>query len=144
MNPFMLRRCLQLTVLLTLFSVPAQLLAQGKKPEDLDRPNVLFIFLDDYGWRDCGFMGSDYYETPNLDALAKSGMIFTNAYSASANCAPARACLLSGQYTPRHEIYNVGTSRRGKPNFGKWMHVPGTDTLPKGIRTWAHQIQAAG
>ena len=144
MIPFKLRLCLQLTIALTLLSEPAQLVAQDMESENLDRPNVLFIFLDDYGWRDCGFMGSDYYETPNLDALAKSGMIFTNAYSASANCAPARACLLSGQYTPRHEIYNVGTSRRGNPKFGKWMHVPGTDTLPEGIRTWAHQIQAAG
>ena len=89
-------------------------------------------------------MGSDFYETPNIDALAESGMVFTNAYSASANCAPARACLLSGQYTPRHEIYNVGTSRRGNPKFGRWMHVAGTDTLPTDIRTWAQQIQAAG
>lgn len=144
MHPLKLRLCLQLTIALTLLSEPAQLIAQEQKSENLNRPNVLFIFLDDYGWRDCGFMGSDYYETPNLDALAKSGMIFTNAYSASANCAPARACLLSGQYTPRHEIYNVGTSRRGNAKFGKWMHVPGTDTLPKGIRTWAHQIQTAG
>ncbi|HBV65985.1 MAG TPA: aryl-sulfate sulfohydrolase [Rhodopirellula sp.] len=144
MHPLKLRLCLQLTITLTVLSEPAQLIAQEQKSENLNRPNVLFIFLDDYGWRDCGFMGSDYYETPNLDALAKSGMIFTNAYSASANCAPARACLLSGQYTPRHEIYNVGTSRRGNPKFGKWMHVPGTDTLPEGIRTWAQQIQTAG
>ena len=108
------------------------------------RPNVLFIFLDDYGWRDCGFMGSDYYETPHIDALAKRGMIFTNAYSCAANCAPARACLLSGQYTPRHEIYNVGTSLRGNPKFSKLLHIPGTDTLRTDIRTWAHQIRDAG
>ena len=55
--------------------------------QDSQRPNVLFIFLDDYGWRDCGYMGSDFYETPNIDALARSGMIFSNAYSAAANCA---------------------------------------------------------
>jgi arylsulfatase A-like enzyme len=108
------------------------------------RPNVLFIFLDDYGWRDCGYMGSDYYETPNIDALAHGGMIFTNAYSCSANCAPARACLLSGQYTPRHEIYNVGTSLRGNPKWSKLKHIPGTDTLRTDIRTWAHQVRDAG
>ncbi|MEL6104727.1 MAG: sulfatase [Planctomycetota bacterium] len=108
------------------------------------RPNVLFIFLDDYGWRDAGFMGSDFYETPNIDALAARGMVFTNAYSAAANCAPARACLLSGQYTPRHEIYNVGTGRRGKPNHGKLKHVAGTDTLRTDIRTWAHCVHDAG
>ena len=108
------------------------------------RPNVLFIFLDDFGWRDCGYMGSDFYETPHIDALARQGMIFTNAYSAAANCAPARASLLSGQYSPRHEIYNVGTQRRGDPKHGKLMHVPGTDTLKADLRTWAHQIQQAG
>lgn len=109
-----------------------------------EKPNILFIFLDDYGWRDCGFMGSDYYETPNLDRLASQGMIFTNAYSAAANCAPARACLLSGQYTPRHEIYNVGTGLRGNPKFSKLKHIPGTDTLRTDIRTWAHCVREAG
>ena len=77
------------------------------------RPNILFIFLDDFGWRDTGYMGSDFYETPHLDKLASAGMIFTDAYSCAANCAPARACLLSGQYTPRHKIFNVGTKPRG-------------------------------
>lgn len=113
----------------------------GQTPQ---RPNVLFIFLDDYGWKDCGFMGSDFYETPNIDRLAKQGMVFTNAYSCSANCAPARACLLSGQYTPRHEIYNVGTGLRGNPKYSKLKHIPGTDTLRTDIRTWAHQIREAG
>ncbi len=109
-----------------------------------EKPNVLFIFMDDYGWRDCGFMGSDFYETPNIDALAKRGMVFTDAYSTAANCAPARACLLSGQYTPRHEIYNVGTTRRGKKQFGRLKHIPGTNTLRRDIRTWAHCVQDAG
>lgn len=109
-----------------------------------EQPNVLFIFLDDYGWRDCGFMGTDFYETPHLDAIAKRGMIFTNAYAAAANCAPSRACLLSGQYTPRHEIYNVGTKLRGNPKHSRLKHVPGTDTLSTDIRTWAHQIRDAG
>lgn len=108
------------------------------------RPNVLFIYLDDFGWRDTEFMGSDFYETPNLDRLAAAGMTFMDAYSCAPNCAPARACLLSGQYTPRHEIYNVGTSRRGNAKFGSLAHVPGTDTLRPELRTWAHCIQDAG
>ena len=109
-----------------------------------DRPNILFIFLDDFGWKDTSFMGSDFYETPHLDKLAASGMIFTDAYSAAANCAPARACLLSGQYTPRHEIYNVGTSPRGKEKDRKLEHIPGVDTLRTDIVTWAHCLQKAG
>ena len=109
-----------------------------------DRPNVLFIFLDDFGWKDTSYMGSDFYETPNLDKLASEGMIFTDAYSAAANCAPARACLLSGQYTPRHEIYNVGTGPRGKAAHRRLMHIPGTKTLRPDIQTWAHRVQKAG
>jgi len=108
------------------------------------KPNILFVYLDDFGWRDAGFMGSDFYETPNLDRLAAEGMLFSDAYSSAANCAPARACLLSGQYTPRHEIYNVGTGPRGKSEHRRLLHVPGKDTLNPAIRTWAHQLQSAG
>ncbi len=107
-------------------------------------PNILFIFLDDFGWRDSGFMGSDFYETPNIDKLARGGMIFTDAYAGAANCAPSRACLLSGQYTPRHRIFNVGTRARGDTRHRRLLHVPGTDTLNPGIETWAERLQAAG
>jgi arylsulfatase A-like enzyme len=108
------------------------------------KPNLLFIFLDDFGWRDTSYAGSDFYETPNLDRLAKGGMVFTNAYSASANCAPARACLLSGQYTPRHQIFNVGTGPRGKAAHRRLIHVPGVETLDPKIQTWAQCLQESG
>jgi arylsulfatase A-like enzyme len=108
------------------------------------KPNILFIFLDDYGWKDTGYMGSDFYETPNIDKLAAEGMIFTDAYSCAANCAPARACLLSGQYTPRHQIFNVGTNPRGKAEHRRLEHIAGTATLDPAIRTWAHCLQDAG
>lgn len=112
--------------------------------EGPSNPNVLFIFLDDFGWKDTSYMGSDFYETPHLDKLASEGMIFTDAYSCAANCAPARACLLSGQYTPRHEIYNVGTGPRGNAKHRKLKHIPGTKTLRTDIATWAHCVQKAG
>mgnify|MGYP001823555581 CR=1 FL=1 len=107
-------------------------------------PNVLFVYLDDFGWRDAGFMGSDFYETPHLDALARGGMVFTEAYSNAANCAPARASLLSGQYTPRHRIFNVGTGPRGDARHRRLLHVPGISTLPAEIVTWAEALQGAG
>ena len=109
-----------------------------------DQPNILFIYLDDFGWRDTGFMGSDFYETPNLDRLASESMVFSDAYSGAANCAPARACLLSGQYSPRHQIYNVGTGPRGKEACRRLKHVPGVRTLDPEIKTWANQLQKAG
>ena len=69
-----------------------------------DRPNIVFILADDLGWTDLGVMGSDYYETPNIDRLAAEGLLFDNAYAAAANSAPSRACMMTGMYTPRHDI----------------------------------------
>lgn len=117
-------------------------LASGENEKP--KPNILFIFLDDFGWRDTSYMGSDFYETPNIDRLASEGMVFTNAYSAAANCAPARASLLSGQYSPRHQIFNVGTNPRGKAAHRRLEHIPGVDILDTSIKTWAHQIHSAG
>jgi len=108
------------------------------------RPNILFIFLDDFGWKDTSYMGSDFYETPHIDRLASEGMIFTDAYACAANCAPSRACLLSGQYTPRHQIYNVGTRPRGDKRFRKLEHIPGLDVLDPTITTWAEVAQESG
>ena len=122
----------------------AAALCLGHAVNAAKRPNILFIFLDDYGWKDTGYMGSDFYETPNIDRLAQEGMIFTDAYSSAANCAPARACLLSGQYTPRHQIFNVGTNPRGKAEHRRLEHIAGTATLDTNIKTWAHCLQDAG
>jgi arylsulfatase A-like enzyme len=107
-------------------------------------PNLLFIYLDDFGWRDASYMGSDFYETPHLDRLAAQGMRFSDAYSAASNCAPARASLLTGQYSPRHEIHNVGTGPRGKAEHRRLLHIPGVDTLNPAIETWASRLQKAG
>jgi len=109
-----------------------------------ERRNLLFIYLDDFGWRDTSFMGSDFYETPHLDELAGQGMVFTQAYSPAANCAPARASLLTGQYSPRHEIYNVGTGPRGKSAHRRLEHIPGRDTLRPDAVTWSGVLADAG
>lgn len=111
----------------------------GRKP-----PNIVFIFIDDMGWRDVGFMGSRYYETPNIDKLAGQGMIFTNAYSNAPNCAPARACLMSGQYSPRHGIYTVNNSDRGPSKRRKLIPIENTTDLRSNIVTIAEAIKPAG
>ncbi len=72
------------------------------------RPNVVFILADDLGWTDVGCNGSRYYETPQIDRLAASGVRFTCGYTCGPNCQPTRAALLSGQYGPRTGIYTVG------------------------------------
>lgn len=108
------------------------------------RPNIVLINIDDMGWRDVGFMGSEYYETPNIDALAASGMIFTNAYAAASNCAPSRASLMSGQWTPRHGIYTVGTSERGKSSNRKLIPVVNNETMPDNNVLFPELLQNAG
>jgi arylsulfatase A-like enzyme len=94
------------------------------------KPNILLINIDDMGWRDVGFMGSAFYETPNLDELAANGMIFTNAYASASNCAPSRACMMSGQWTPRHCIYTVDSSERGKSQDRKLIPTPNNEYMP--------------
>lgn len=67
-----------------------------------ERPNFLFIVVDDLGCTDLGYAGSTFYETPNIDALAASGMRFDQGYAACQVCSPSRASILLGKATPRH------------------------------------------
>ena len=99
------------------------------QPNYKDRPNIILINIDDMGWKDVGFMGSDYYETPNIDRLSTLGMFFTNGYAGSANCAPSRACLMTGQWPVRHGIYTVGSSERGNPKHRKLIPIKNKITL---------------
>jgi arylsulfatase A len=75
-------------------------------------PNFVFILVDDLGWRDVGFMGSRFYETPNIDRLADRGMVFTQAYAAAAVCSPTRASILTGRYPARLGITDWIRARR--------------------------------
>ena len=63
-----------------------------------DKPNVLFILVDDMGWRDLACYSHEIHETPNIDALAAQGMRFTNAYAACPICAPSRAAIMTGKF----------------------------------------------
>lgn len=60
-------------------------------------PNIVYILIDDLGWKDLGCYGSEFYETPNIDKLRDQGMKFTAAYSASPVCSPSRASILTGK-----------------------------------------------
>jgi arylsulfatase A-like enzyme len=108
------------------------------------RPNIVLILIDDLGWRDLGVMGSEYYETPNIDKLAGQGMLFTQAYANAPNCAPSRASLLSGQYPPRHGIYTVGSPARGSARNRRLIPVENRTYLARDVVTIAEALQAAG
>lgn len=69
-----------------------------------DRKNIIFILVDDMGWRDLECYGSDFYETPHIDKLAGEGVRFTNAYSAHPVCSPTRSSIATGKYPARLHI----------------------------------------
>jgi len=79
-------------------------------------PNVVLILVDDLGWMDLGCQGSDYFETPHIDALAASGIRFTEAYAACAVCSPTRAAVMTGKSPARTGITDWIRARfqRGK------------------------------
>lgn len=108
------------------------------------KPNIVIINVDDLGWKDLGFMGSSYYETPHLDQLASEGMVFMQAYAGAANCAPSRACLMSGQNTPRHGIYTVSNSDRGDTRTRKIIPIPNNEELPDSVYTLAEMFRDSG
>lgn len=119
----------------------ALLLACGT---DAISPNVVIIYIDDLGWRDLGFMGSEYYETPHIDRLAAQGIVFTNAYANAPNCAPSRASLLTGQYTPRHGVYTAGSPERGAARLRRLVPAPSKTALDTSVVTIAEALKAAG
>ena len=95
-------------------------------------PNFIFIMADDLGWQDVEFAGARFFETPHIDQLAREGMTFTAAYSGGPNCAPTRACLMSGTYTPRHQIYTPGGKSKGKTEFMRLL-VPAVGRKNKAL-----------
>jgi arylsulfatase A-like enzyme len=109
-----------------------------------DRPNIVLIFADDLGWKDVGYNGSDYFETPNIDRFKTQSMSFNYAYAGGGNCQPSRACLMSGQYTPRHGVYAVGSTDRGPEKLMRMIPVPNTPYLESANVTMAEALKAGG
>lgn len=106
--------------------------------------NIVLINADDLGWKDTGYAGSDFYETPHLDALAASGMNFTQAYAGASLCQPSRACLMSGQTTPRHGNYAVKSTTNGPETLMRLVPVPNATELSGDKVTLAEVLKSAG
>ena len=85
-----------LTIFFTLLVAASSLAA--------DKPNILFIVGDDMGYADVGFHGCKDIPTPNLDALAKSGVRFTSGYVTGPYCSPTRAAMLTGRSDSLAEV----------------------------------------
>ncbi|HHN45832.1 MAG TPA: DUF4976 domain-containing protein [Planctomycetes bacterium] len=106
----------------------------------MDKPNFVFILIDDLGWRDLSCYGSDFYETPNLDRLASEGTLFTDAYAACPVCSPTRASIHAGKYPARVGVTNFIGGR----TKGRLIDAPYTDHLPLEEYTLARALKSAG
>lgn len=110
-----MRRTIKIFILTSLLGVATVVSAA------IDRPNFLFILVDDLGWADVGVNGSTYFETPNIDRLASEGMRFTNGYVASSMCSPTRASIMTGKHPARLQMTNwIGAPQ---PEEYKWNTI---------------------
>lgn len=107
------------------------------------KPNVLFILVDDMGWRDVGFMGSKYYQTPHIDKLAQQSFRFTQGYAPCTVCSPSRASILTGQYPARLHLTDW-IPGFPTPNNSAWKTPDWTMQLPHQEVTLAEAFKTAG
>jgi arylsulfatase A-like enzyme len=113
----------------------------------VERPNIVVFLADDLGQRDLGCYGSTFYETPNLDNLARAGALFTDAYAACPVCSPTRASLMSGRWPQRTGITDyIGAPLQPadwKRNT-KLLPAPYTDRLALETTTLAESLHDNG
>lgn len=117
-------------------------------------PNIVFFMADDLGWRDTSLYGSTFYETPNIDALAKRGMMFTNAYAANPLCSPTRSSILTGLHPARigitsptchlpKVILEKSLQEKASPRF-KWLVANSITRLKPDYYTLPEALKDAG
>ena len=114
----------------------AGLVAERRRPA-----NIVLILADDLGWTDLGCFGSSFYQTPNIDRLARQGMRFTSAYAACPVCSPTRASILTGKYPARLHLTDwipgrtpPGSGRPAGLQQGHRAPTPGAGDHPEGAQ----------
>jgi len=141
----LIKKFSKLKTLIVIFIISMQFVIPGCQTDNDDEiktPNIVFIVADDLGIHQLGCYGSKYYETPNIDRLAKNGMIFTNAYAAATVCSPTRASILTGKYPARLHLTDYIP---GKTKPGKKLRVPEwTKYLSEKEVTIAEVFKSAG
>jgi arylsulfatase A-like enzyme len=132
------------------------LLLSCQQENPVQKPNILFILADDLGYHDLSSMGSDFYETPNIDRIGLEGMIFTEGYATCQVCSPSRASIMSGQFPGRHGITDwigarSGTEWRKAKRYNKLLpaeylhHLPHEfTTLPEAMKEMGYLTFFAG
>ena len=106
-------------------------------------PNVIFFLVDDLGWTDVGCFGSQFYETPAIDQLAKEGVRFDNAYSTCHVCSPSRASILTGKYPARTNL-TEWLGGRPERDYERLHHGEKLTALPDKEQTLAETLKQHG
>ncbi|WP_223548712.1 arylsulfatase [Aestuariivivens sp. NBU2969] len=110
---------LALSIILV-FSVSCKQKENKPEVQTPEKPNIIYILADDLGYAEIGAYGQEKIETPNIDALAKSGMLFTQHYTGAPVCAPARTSLMTGMHMGHAPV-------RGNDEWGSrgdvWSYV---------------------
>lgn len=132
-----------LTLLLTALLLAPLTALQAATVAPKPKPNIVLFLIDDLGWRDLGCQGSTYYQTPNIDRLAKEGVRFTDAYAACAVCSPTRAAILTGKYPARLLLTDWLPSGRWNPQ-AKLREGRFVRALPLEEITIAEALREAG
>jgi arylsulfatase A-like enzyme len=138
-------------LLITASLFPSGISSGQQKPE---KPNIIFILVDDLRWDAMGFMGKySFLKTPNIDRLRKEGVHFQNAFCTHSLCAPSRATILTGTFPQRNGVTTNQEGREFNPDktpsfaqilqknnyktgfIGKW-HMAETNSPRKGFNYW--------
>ena len=111
----------------------------------MKQPNIVFILIDDMGWKDLVCYGSSFYETPNIDRLAREGMRFSEAYAACPVCSPTRASILTGKYPATVGITDwIDANGQLHPAKGRLVDVPYLKHLPSKEHSLASALNEGG
>jgi len=124
------------------------------------QPNIVHILVDDLGWQDvaCYYrtqhQDEPFYETPNMDRMAKNGMRFMQAYSPAMTCAPSRTAFITGQFTPHNGVYHVNMGGRiprprgnSKPQMDPYYVtrvMPGKPAIPQAMKAAGYTTAHVG
>jgi arylsulfatase A-like enzyme len=144
----------QLVALLWIAMLAPALLGWQACSRTPERPNIVLIIGDDVGWQDFGFMGAEVARTPNLDALAAQGVVFSHAFSTASSCRPSLQSLLTG-YFPLQFSSKVAMLRKGETPIEPNQEILHFETVPRrlaergyasfqGGKYWEGSYQMAG
>ncbi len=142
------KRVLYALILLLVSFTPLRGLPSSRATDS--KPNMVFILVDDLGWKDGHCFGSGFYRTPSLDRLASQSVRFTSAYAACAVCSPTRAAIMTGKSPARLHLTDwipgEGTPKEGRFRVPVWQQsLPSAEvTLAEALRDLGYATASIG